>query len=90
MSPSELSSIKWEHDGEMSAQDTWNLVKKLIQVEEQDQASSLLHLSSKHSHSKIQPRRSLNPPARQCNDQDVSVHSFSAGVDKPGKSRSKS
>tara|TARA_B100000401_G_scaffold35577_1_gene21191 strand:+ start:331 stop:501 length:171 start_codon:yes stop_codon:yes gene_type:complete len=52
MSPAELSSIKWEHDGEMSAQDTWNLVKKLTKVEEQDKASSLLHLSSKHSHSR--------------------------------------
>ena len=52
MSPAELSSIKWEKDGEMSAQDTWTLVKKLTKVEEQDKASNLLHLSSKHSHSK--------------------------------------
>ncbi|MGB0826214.1 MAG: hypothetical protein ACPGPH_09870 [Synechococcus sp.] len=36
----------------MSAQDTWTLVKKLTKVEEQDKASNLLHLSSKHSHSK--------------------------------------
>ena len=49
MSPAELSSIKWENDGEMSAQDTWTLVKKLTKVEEQDKASNLLHLSSKHS-----------------------------------------
>ena len=40
MSPAELSSIKWEQDGEMSAQDTWNLVKRLTKVEEQDKASS--------------------------------------------------
>ena len=53
----QLSSIKWEHDGEMSAQDTWNLVKKLTKVEEQDKASNLLHLSSKHSHSKRPNRR---------------------------------
>ena len=33
MSPSELSSIKWENDGEMSAHDTWTLVKKLTKVE---------------------------------------------------------
>ena len=33
MSPAELSSIKWEQDGEMSPQDTWNLVKKLTKVE---------------------------------------------------------
>ena len=57
MSPAELSSIKWEHDGEMSAQDTWTLVKKLTKVEEQDKASNLLHLSSKHSHSKRSNRR---------------------------------
>ena len=31
MSPAELSSIKWEKDGEMSAQDTWTLVKKTHQ-----------------------------------------------------------
>ena len=57
MSPAELSSIKWENYGEMSAQDTWTLVKKLIKVEEQDKASKLLHLSSKHSHSKRSDRR---------------------------------
>ena len=52
MSPSDLSSLKWEADGEMSAQDTWDLVKRLAEVEEQEKASSLLQLSSKHSHSK--------------------------------------
>ena len=57
MSPAELSSIKREKDGEMSAQDTWTLVKKLTKVEEQDKASNLLHLSSKHSHSKRSNRR---------------------------------
>ena len=57
MSPSELSSSIWENDGEMSAQDTWTLVKKLTKVEEQDKASNLLHLSSKHSHSKRSYRR---------------------------------
>ena len=56
MSPNELSSIKWEQDGEMSAQDTWNLVKKLTKVEEQEKASNLLHLSSKHAHSKRSSR----------------------------------
>ena len=56
MSPNELSSLKWEQDGEMSAQDIWNLVKKLTKVEEQDKASSLLHLSSKHIHSKRSSR----------------------------------
>ena len=52
MSPSDLSSLEWEADGEMSAQDTWDLVNRLAKVEEQDKASSLLQLSSKHSHSK--------------------------------------
>ena len=35
MFPAELSSIQWDQGGEMSAQDTWNLVKKLTKVEEQ-------------------------------------------------------
>ena len=52
MSPSDLSSLEWEADGEMSAQDTWDLVTRLAKVEEQEKASNLLHLSSKHSHSK--------------------------------------
>ena len=41
----------------MSAQDTWMLVKKLTKVEEQVKAYNLLHLSSKHSHSKRSNRR---------------------------------
>ena len=57
MSPSELSSIKWEEDGEMSARDTWNLVKKLTKVEEDSKVSNLLHLSSKYSHSKTLSRK---------------------------------
>ena len=57
MSPAELSTFKWEKDGEMSAQDTWTLVKMLTKVEEQDKASNLLHLSSKHSHCKRSSRR---------------------------------
>ena len=52
MSPSDLSSLEWEANGEMSAQDTWDLVKRLAEIEEQEKASNLLHLSSKHSHSK--------------------------------------
>ena len=53
MSPSDLSSLEWEANGEMSAQDTWDLVKRLAEIEEQEKASNLLHLSSKHSHSKL-------------------------------------
>ncbi len=52
MSPSNLCSLEWEADGEMSAQDTWDLVNRLARVEEQEKASSLLQLSSKHSLSK--------------------------------------
>ncbi len=40
----------------MSAQDTWNLVRQLTKTEEHDRASALLHLSSKHRHSKVKPR----------------------------------
>ena len=58
MSPSDLSSLEWEADGEMSAQDTWDLVNRLAKVEEQEQASSLLQLSSKHSHSKSRKSQS--------------------------------
>lgn len=50
MSSAELSSLKWGEDGELSSQDTWNLVNRLTKVEEQTKASNLLHLSSKHSH----------------------------------------
>ena len=60
MSPSELSSLKWEPDGEMSPQDTFNLVKKLSKVEEEGKASNLLHLSSKHSHSKAKTSNKNN------------------------------
>ena len=52
MSASGLSSLEWEANGEMSAQDTWDLVTRLVKVEEQEKASSLLQLSSKHSHCK--------------------------------------
>ena len=58
MSPSDLSSLEWGADGEMSAQDTWDLVNRLAKVEEQEQASSLLQLSSKHSHSKNRKSKS--------------------------------
>ena len=58
MSPSDLSSLEWGADGEMSAQDTWDLVNRLAKVEEQSKASSLLQLSSKHSHSKTKKLQS--------------------------------
>jgi len=46
MCPPDLSSLKWGDDGELSSQDTWNLVKRLTKVEEETKASDLLHLSS--------------------------------------------
>ena len=55
MPAADLSSLKWEDDGEMSAQDTWNLVRQLTKVEDEQRASALLHLSSKHRHSKCKP-----------------------------------
>ena len=33
MFPTDLSSLKWGDDGELSSRDTWNLVKRLIKVE---------------------------------------------------------
>ena len=60
MSPSDLSSLEWGADGEMSAQDTWDLVTRLAKVEEEEKASSLLQLSSKHSHSKSKKLQSEN------------------------------
>ena len=44
MSAVELSSIKWEENGEMSAQDALNLVCQLTKIEEHDLASSQLEL----------------------------------------------
>ena len=56
MSAVELSSIKWEENGEMSAQDALNLVCQLTKTEEHDFASSRLELetSSAHSSSSVQ------------------------------------
>ena len=57
MSPTDLSSLKWGDDGELSSRDTWNLVNRLTKVEEQTKASDLLQLSSKHSHGKYRKKR---------------------------------
>ncbi|QNJ17355.1 hypothetical protein SynA1840_01821 [Synechococcus sp. A18-40] len=61
MSPTDLSSLKWGDDGELSSQDTWNLVNRLTKVEEQSKASNLLHLSSKHSHGEHRKKRKPAP-----------------------------
>ena len=58
MSPTNLSSLKWGDDGELSSQDTWNLVNRLTKVEDETKASNLLHLSSKHSHGEHRKKRS--------------------------------
>jgi hypothetical protein len=56
MSAVELSSIKWEENGEMSAQDALNLVCQLTKIEEHYLSSSRLELetSSAHSDSSVQ------------------------------------
>ena len=41
MSPTDLSSLKWGDDGELSPNDTLNLVEKLMQVEEESKRSDL-------------------------------------------------
>ena len=41
MSPTELSSLKWGDDGELSPNDTLNLVERLMQVEEESKRSDL-------------------------------------------------
>ena len=46
MSAVELSSIKWEENGEMSAQDALNLVCQLTKTEDHDLASSQLELDA--------------------------------------------
>ena len=46
MSAVELSSIKWQENGEMSAQDALNLVCQLTKTEEHDLASSRLELET--------------------------------------------
>ena len=41
MSPTELSSLKWGEDGELSPNDTLNLVERLMKVEEESKRSEL-------------------------------------------------
>lgn len=52
MPANNLSSLKWNEEGELSPQDTWNLVTKLTKSEDDSKASNLLHLSSKHIHAR--------------------------------------
>ena len=41
MSPSDLSSLKWGKDGELSNNDTLNLVERLMRAEEESKRSDL-------------------------------------------------
>ena len=41
MCPLDLSSLKWGDDGELSPNDTLNLVQRLMQVEEESKRSAL-------------------------------------------------
>ena len=52
MPTNNLSSLKWNEEGELSPQDIWNLVTKLTKAEDASKASNLLHLSSKHTHAR--------------------------------------
>ena len=65
MSAHHLSSLKWSDEGELSPQDTWNLVTKLTKTEDQSKASNLLHLSSKHSHAKSKTTHKKWAPERR-------------------------
>ncbi|RCL56997.1 MAG: hypothetical protein DBW82_09230 [Synechococcus sp. MED-G68] len=41
MSPTDLSSLKWGKDGELSNNDTLNLVERLMRAEEESKRSDL-------------------------------------------------
>ena len=72
MSAHHLSSLKWSDEGELSPQDTWNLVTKLTKTEDQSKASNLLHLSSKHSHAKSKTTHKKWAPERRHISEDHS------------------
>ena len=46
MRPLDLSSLKWGDDGELSPNDTLNLVERLARAEEMSQESDLSSLNS--------------------------------------------
>ena len=41
MCPPDLSSLKWDDDGDLSPNDTLNLVERLMKVEEESKRSEL-------------------------------------------------
>ncbi|WP_186550911.1 hypothetical protein [Synechococcus sp. Minos11] len=51
MPPERINTLKWESNGELSAHDVFELVKRLKQQEQPACSSQLLHLVNKHRHS---------------------------------------
>jgi hypothetical protein len=50
MSPEKLNTLKWDANGELSAQDVFELVKRIKHQEQPDRSNQLLHLVNKHHH----------------------------------------
>ena len=51
MPPERINTLKWESNGELSAHDVFELVKRLNHQEQPARSSQLLHLVNKHRHS---------------------------------------
>ena len=51
MPPERINTLKWESNGELSAHDVFELVKRLNHQEQPARSSQLLHLVNKHQHS---------------------------------------
>ena len=51
MPPERINTLKWESNGELSAHDVFELVKRLNHQEQPARSSQLLHLVNKHLHS---------------------------------------
>ena len=51
MPPERIKTLKWESNGELSAHDVFELVKRLNHQEQPARSSQLLHLVNKHRHS---------------------------------------
>ena len=60
MPPERINTLKWESNGELSAHDVFELVKRLNHQEQPARSSQLLQLVNKHRHSskvkKLDPR----------------------------------
>ena len=51
MPPERINTLKWESNGELSAHDVFELVKRLKHEEQPARSSQLLQLVNKHRHS---------------------------------------